>query len=190
MARGHVERLAPMVNDVLREAGVAAGDLDVIAVTTGPGSFTGARLGVAFARGLALASGARAVGVTVFEVLARAVPEGIAVVALDGRRGDIFLQRFDEGVAAFAPVAVPVGEAWRVMEGLERMTLFGSGRDAVLAHAPSAMQTVPDAPMHVDAAVVARIGAERVEAGVSARPAPFYLRAPDAKPQMAGLAGG
>ncbi len=70
MARGHDARLFPMIDEALAEAGLGYGDLDLIAVGTGPGNFTGARLAVSAARGLALATGAEAVGVDRFAALA------------------------------------------------------------------------------------------------------------------------
>ena len=70
MARGHQERLAPMVRDLMADCGVAFGDLDRIGVTVGPGSFTGLRVGLAFAKGLALALNRPCVGVGALEALA------------------------------------------------------------------------------------------------------------------------
>ena len=75
IGRGHAERLMPMIGEALAEAGLAYADLERIAVTTGPGSFTGTRIGVAVARGLALALGIRAVGVSVLDALIEAASE-------------------------------------------------------------------------------------------------------------------
>src|SRR6266853_3397229 len=91
LARGHAERLMPMLRAVMAEAGLAFAALDLIAVTTGPGSFTGIRVGLAAARGLALASGLPILGVTAFEALAQAVSPveraGLGLlVAIDSRR--------------------------------------------------------------------------------------------------------
>src|SRR5450432_1394851 len=74
LARGHAERLMPMLREVMAEADVDFAALALIAVTTGPGSFTGIRVGLAAARGLALASGLPILGITAFEALAGAVP--------------------------------------------------------------------------------------------------------------------
>ena len=184
MARGHVERLAPMIDELLASAGIAAADLDVIAVTTGPGSFTGARLGASFARGLALAAGARAVGVTVFEAMADGL-EGTVIVALDGRRDDLFVQRFRDGVPSEEPMAYPAENAWTIAEGAGAFTLTGSGGDLLLSHAPTA---IGEAATRIAAdfppATIALLGSRKRDA---APPSPLYMRAPDAKPQAATI---
>ena len=94
-ARGHAALLPVMVRDVLDEAGIAATDLDLIAVTVGPGSFTGIRAGLALAHGLALGAGIPVVSVTVGEALAAAlppIPERVLWCATDSRRGRVFLE--------------------------------------------------------------------------------------------------
>ena len=96
MDRGQAERLLPMLEALLAEAGVRWADLDGLAVCTGPGNFTGLRIAVAAARGLALALGVPAVGVTAFEALAE--PEGPSTVAILDRRGTVFVQAFRDGV--------------------------------------------------------------------------------------------
>jgi tRNA threonylcarbamoyl adenosine modification protein YeaZ len=128
--RGHVERLLPMIEALLAEAGAGWGDLDGIAVCTGPGNFTGLRVAVATARGLALALGVPAVGVTAFEALA--APDGPAAVAIEDRRGTVFVQAFRDGAALGEPVP---------------------GEDP---------QPVPEAALRVDCAVLARIAARRL----------------------------
>ena len=100
--RGHAERLMPMMAEVMEEAGLAFSDLGRIAVTVGPGSFTGVRVGVAAARGLALASGIATVGATSLAVMARQADERLGearggrllAVAVDARRGSVYLQLF------------------------------------------------------------------------------------------------
>lgn len=99
MARGQAEALLPMVRAVLDEAGAAFADLDLLAVTVGPGAFTGLRIGLAAARGLALATGLPCLGVTTLEAVAQAVPAaartGDAILAvLDTRRDDVYAQTF------------------------------------------------------------------------------------------------
>ena len=161
VTRGHVERLAPMVSEVLRDARVVPSALDRIGVTCGPGGFTGARLGAAFARGLALASGACAVGVTTLEALAFPHLIRPVVVALDGRRGDLFVQRFGTGAGESDPVAIPV----------EDLAGFLKAHGSPLVVGP---QDVPP----INPVDVARIAAGQGQPEV---PCPLYLRAPDAK---------
>jgi tRNA threonylcarbamoyladenosine biosynthesis protein TsaB len=96
--RGHAGLLPVMARDVLAEAAIAAASLDFVAVTVGPGSFTGIRAGLALAHGIALAAGVPVVGVTVGEALADSLPYLGARqlwVAIDSRRGRVFLERGD-----------------------------------------------------------------------------------------------
>ena len=110
MDRGHAEALFPMIETVLADAGVNYGELERIAVCTGPGSFTGVRIGVAAARGLALGLGVPAIGITRFEALAVS-EHGASTVALPGRGGEIFVQDFyADGAPAGAP-RIETGEA-------------------------------------------------------------------------------
>src|SRR5690606_26907179 len=98
MATGQAERLMPMIDEVLRESGRKLQDLDAIAVTEGPGTFTGVRVGVAAARGLALATGLPIRATTSLHVMAhralaevgRAFPEGLLAVSVDARGGQVF----------------------------------------------------------------------------------------------------
>ncbi|WP_293484672.1 tRNA (adenosine(37)-N6)-threonylcarbamoyltransferase complex dimerization subunit type 1 TsaB [Phenylobacterium sp.] len=174
MARGHQERLAPMAQAVMAEAGLPFGRLERIGVTVGPGSFTGLRVGVAFAKGLGSALGRPVAGVGTLEALA-AEADGLVAAALDARRGQVYLQIFEAGAALMAPDVLPVGAAHaRLTEvgGGRPMTFVGSGA-ALLAGPADAVQ----APEGCDARIVARLAARRAPAPV----APLYLRAPDAK---------
>src|SRR5689334_25447264 len=97
MRYGHVEALLPMIDRVVAASGVSRSALDVIAVAIGPGGFTGIRVGLGAAQGIALALGARLVGVTSFDAVAAALPpgRGAALIALDSRRDDLYVQLFD-----------------------------------------------------------------------------------------------
>ena len=108
MNRGHAERLFPMIDELMAEAGCSPGDLSRIAVCTGPGSFTGLRVGVAAARGLALGLGIPAIGVTRFEAL---IGPGEREVTLPGRGGTIYRQTFDDNGAPHGPPAMSEGTA-------------------------------------------------------------------------------
>jgi tRNA threonylcarbamoyladenosine biosynthesis protein TsaB len=176
MARGHQERLAPMAQAVMRDAGLAFDSLDRIGVTVGPGSFTGLRVGVAFAKGLASALGVPAVGIGTLEALA-AQAQGLVAAAIDARRDQLYLQVFDRGHPLMAPDVLPVGQAAaRLVElSLGRtLTVIGSGAPLLAAGAPGAAVMTPEG---CDARDVARLAASRSPAPLQ----PLYLRAPDAK---------
>jgi len=106
MRHGHAEALLPMIDRVMTATGLSPTDIDTVAVTVGPGGFTGIRAGLAAAHGLALAAGAELVGVSSFTAVAAPIPEsGISLlVVLDSRRDDLYVQLFD---ATHAPVAGP-----------------------------------------------------------------------------------
>jgi tRNA threonylcarbamoyladenosine biosynthesis protein TsaB len=176
MARGHQERLAPMAQAVMAEAGLAFPSLERIGVTVGPGSFTGLRVGIAFAKGLASALDIPAVGVGTLEALAADLP-GFVFVAIDARRGQLYGQPFEDGRPLMAPDALAAETAAARLAELcmgRPVTLVGSG-------APLLADLVPTAnilPLEgADARQVARLAAARQPAPLR----PLYLRAPDAK---------
>src|SRR6202020_2668099 len=118
MVRGHAEALLPLLQRVMQAAGLTFPDIDRIAVTTGPGSFTGLRVGIAAARGIALAANKPAVGVST--LLAYAAPHladdetAPVVAAIDARHGHVYLQTFAPGGrSAIAPKLAPLSEAVR-----------------------------------------------------------------------------
>src|SRR5204863_8655790 len=120
MARGHQERLAPMLQALLAETGVALAEVDRIAVTVGPGSFTGLRVGVAFAKGLALALSKPAVGIGALEALCASVAgPGLTLAIADARRNQAYWQAFADGQAASPPGAWAVADIvdWAVERG-------------------------------------------------------------------------
>ena len=185
MTRGHAERLAPMVAEVLNEAKLSASDLDGIAVTTGPGSFTGSRLGVSFARGLALATGVPAVGVSVFEAMAHVFGGEQVVVSLKGKNGTVLLQCFEANSPVTGPLELPSLTAWQALPKTGLYDGIGTEFDFVLSHAPDDVKERGSAKecQSVTSEIIARIGTERIVQN-SPLPSPLYLRAPDAKPQM------
>jgi len=173
MERGHSERVGGLVRGVMAQSGVGFGDLDRIGVTVGPGSFTGLRVGLAFAKGLAVALNIPCVGVGALEALALSHGGGGRIcAAIDARRGQVYFQAFEDGASLDAPAILPIEAANQRLEGLP--TLVGSG--AALLTAPEG--AVIDLRPYADPVAVARL-AERVEDPT--RPAPLYLRAPDAK---------
>ena len=112
MAQGQAERLFSALDDLLARAGHAYADLDRIAVTTGPGSFTGLRIGLSAARGLGLALDLPVVGVPSLRALSLSAPHGPAAVLLDARRGEAYLQLFvAPGAPAGPAMLLPMAEA-------------------------------------------------------------------------------
>ena len=189
MVRGHAEALIPLVAKVMAAAGAAFTDIDRIAVTTGPGSFTGLRVGISAARGMALATGKPAYGVTTLAVFAGpliAADDSIPVtVAIDARHDHVYLQIFGAGGRTLvAPRIASVRDAARdAANGPAR--IVGTGA-AMVAAAWPAGETPPalvDELRAPDIIWVAQLGAAAIES--SSPPKPLYLRAPDAQPQDA-----
>jgi len=177
MARGHQERLAPMARRVMGEAGLAFADLERIGVTVGPGSFTGLRVGLAFAKGLASALGIPLVGVGALEALAGEAGGGLVFAAVDARRDQVYLQGFEDGRPLMAPDALELGTAAaRLAEiaAARPLTLVGSGAPLLADFVPAARVLTPAG---ADARQVARLAAARAPAPAR----PLYLRAPDAR---------
>ncbi|HEU0070634.1 MAG TPA: tRNA (adenosine(37)-N6)-threonylcarbamoyltransferase complex dimerization subunit type 1 TsaB [Alphaproteobacteria bacterium] len=189
MARGQSEALMPMIARVMALANVGFADLAGIGVTNGPGAFTGLRIGLAAARAMALASAKPAIGVTTLEAIAAAANiAGELVVAIDAKREDLYLQRFANGAPAESPYAALPG-AFVAPAGPYALAGDGAARlFETLPQETRARVSLLAEPRLPDAAVVARLAAERLAAGVDiASPRPLYLRPPDAKlPQDGG----
>jgi len=182
MARGHAEALVGMVQGVLGRSNVAIGEIDRIAVTLGPGTFTGVRIGLSLARGLKLAQGTPVCGLTSLEAIRLNVednPEGRPIACLiDARRGEFYLAAWSaEGVKLVAPCAVRHEEAVDLVPpeclvlgtGADRLIEIVEDGDFQRARAPD----LPDAARIAEAAV-----------GLTPRdepPRPVYLRPPGAK---------
>ena len=180
MTRGHQERLAPMARDLAAGAGVAFKDLDRIAVTVGPGSFTGLRVGLAFAKGLALALDRPCVGIGTLEALAASAPaRGYVAAVIDAGRGQIYLQIFEGGAAVTAPDILPLETAaarLAELQGGGQISLVGPGAALLGGVIAGARQADLAAPLPE---AIARLAL----AAPLAPPRPLYLRAPDAKPK-------
>ena len=188
MQRGHAEALVPLIARVMEQAALAFTELDRIAVTVGPGSFTGLRVGISAARAIALAAGKPAVGVST--LAAYAAPymaqndSAPVVAAIDARHDHVYLQAFGVGGRALiAPCIMSLREAAQVAS--ENAHLVGSAAQLLAAAWPAGKKppaTVEPRPAP-DIAWAARLGATARES--NAPPRPLYLRAPDAKPQAA-----
>lgn len=193
MPRGHAEALMPMVDEVLAEADIEARDLDLIAATRGPGSFTGVRIAIAAARGLALVTHAKLFGTDSLSVMARASliagaePQGPFAVAVDARRGMIYFGLFDAAARKLdGPLLVSPDDAARTLaEGVRLAVGNGAALLAKAAEAQGRELGVTLDSLQPSAAALAEIAFESGETCEVLRP--LYLRPPDAKPQAPAL---
>ena len=188
MARGHAEALMPLVRDVLIAAG-GLGRIERIAVTVGPGSFTGLRVGLACARAMGLGTGLPVVGVTTLAALAAPVIDagsGMAVAAaIDARHGRVFFELFGpDGRSCAPPQLMAAQDAARAV-GAGGALAVGSGADALIAASRGNLLRKADARHDApDPIWLARLGAACDPDG--SPPRPLYLKAADAHPQQAG----
>jgi tRNA threonylcarbamoyladenosine biosynthesis protein TsaB len=163
MEKGQAERLMPLLNALLAEADIDWTALTRIGVGTGPGNFTGVRISVAAARGLALGLGIPAVGITRLETLAHCLPRPLTVIE-DARRGEVYVQAF--GTDAPDALLLDASDLTQVLETPHR-TGSAAGPNALPAAMPFAQ-------------AIAELALARPLP--QSRPAPFYLRGADAAP--------
>ncbi len=184
MEKGHAEALAPMIEDAMRLAGVTFPQLDRIAVTTGPGTFTGVRIGLAMARGLGLALSIPVIGIDTLSAIAANETERVPLlIAADARNDEIYAALFDESRRLIWGPKVTRG-AEVVASLLLRTLVLGSAAPVILATSGRTDLTASRASPLPDAAAFGRMAADADAQGM---PSPLYLRAPDAKPQTAPL---
>jgi tRNA threonylcarbamoyl adenosine modification protein YeaZ len=189
MARGHAEAVMPLIARVMDAAAIEFAVLDRVAVTTGPGSFTGLRVGIAAARGIALAAAKPAIGLTTFAGFAApyiaADDSTPLVTAIDARHQHVYLQVFGSGGRTIIPPRIaPLREAVRAaMVGPARIVGSAAGLIAAAWPRLEPPPVLVDQREACDIDWIARLGATASEPEES--PTPFYLRAPDAQPQGA-----
>ncbi len=171
MARGQAERLLPMLEETLAEAGLGWGDLDALAVCTGPGNFTGLRLAVAAARGIAMGMAIPAIGISRFEALAEGVA-GPSRVALLDPKGETVVQLFEDGD--------PLGPPQPDSAEPPRDGTICLGHDARATAARLGLRAGSE-ETRADLTRLARAAARRLGGPVSP-PAPLYVRPADAAP--------
>lgn len=179
IGKGHAERLMALVDQAFDHGKLQLSDIGKVAVTIGPGSFTGIRVGVAAARGFALSLGVEAVGITTLETVARAYQKqnaGKAVaVAFDAKRDEVYLQTFDAAGKAVSPAQLLSIEDARAALASFDGDIAGTGIGVLRDTQP---ETEKD---HFPIAIVAELAAEKAPG--EAKPKPLYLRGPDARPQ-------
>jgi tRNA threonylcarbamoyladenosine biosynthesis protein TsaB len=177
MARGHAEALAPLVQQTMAEAGLGFADLDRLAVTTGPGTFTGQRVGLAFMRGLRVALKKPLIGITTLEAMAAATEASKAAAIHDAKRDEAYLLLWESDATVFAPAVMPFAEAVEKIRAFGSCALAGTGAPAAAEQLGQGF--VLSAIRQPDALWVARLALARP--APDSAPAPLYLRAPDAK---------
>lgn len=178
MTRGHQERLGGFLRDVAERAGGFA-TLDRIGVTVGPGSFTGLRVGLAFAQGLGAALDRPVVGISALDALAASAPSTPLTAALiDARRGQVYARFWRDGVPTGEP------EALNLEDAAARIAALGAGIHLVGTGAPLLAGRFPDsAVLPLDGPSPEALAALTAAADpASDPPRPLYLRAPDATP--------
>jgi tRNA threonylcarbamoyladenosine biosynthesis protein TsaB len=187
------EALMPMVDAAMRKAGLPPAALDLVAATVGPGSFTGIRVGLAAARGIALATDAQLVGVSSFEAVAAGLAQGLAppdcgdvqflLIALESRREDLYVQLF---AIPWNPVGPPasmmpaaLGEAVNAAVGSARLLIAGDAAQRAALVLSNCADTIIVEDSAPDAVGVLRAGLHRWRSGAVEAPRPLYLRPPD-----------
>jgi tRNA threonylcarbamoyladenosine biosynthesis protein TsaB len=187
MKRGHAEALMPLIARVMKESGLPFAALDRVAVTTGPGSFTGLRVGLSAARGIGLAAGKPVVGLTTLSAYAAPIVseagEQPVISAIDARHDQVYFQVVSgNGSSLIRPKVAPIEEALAASR-FGACWLVGNAAKILADRWPS--DAPPpfkvDAQAAPDITWVAWLGAAVSPNTAPARP--YYLRAPDAKPQ-------
>ena len=187
MQRGHAEALMPLLARVIKDCGIGFADLDRIAVTTGPGSFTGLRVGISAARGIGLAAEKPVVGVTTLAAYAapllREHGKHPIISAIDARHHHVYFQVVSgDGASLIAPRVASIDEALDAAR-FGAPQLVGNAANILGDRWPSDLPTplLIDAQLAPEIQWVAWLGAAVDPELSPARP--YYLRAPDAKPQ-------
>ena len=182
----HSEILLPLLENALKQYGATISDVDLFAVSAGPGSFTGVRIGAATVKGLAFAENKPCVAVSPLEAMAKTVGRGYVCPVMDARRDQFYTALFKDGVRITEDSALSVEEIKNQLKDLPEVTICGDGRDKFLSLCPEASNLFPasDAMTDQNAVSVALCGFELFEKGLAVNPEslqPVYLRMPQAE---------
>jgi tRNA threonylcarbamoyladenosine biosynthesis protein TsaB len=187
LERGHAEVLVPMIEGVLADAGLTYHDLDLLAVTTGPGAFTGIRIGLSTARSLALASKLPLIGISNFTALAEALPVSEkqgrkSLVVLETKRADFYACLCGEDLSLLAdPQAVDEAGLCNLAGGGPLLLAGDATERALPLLAGTGLDiATSSAGTHVNPAIVAALANDIKNSGVAfEKPSPLYLKPPD-----------
>ena len=174
MQKGQAERLMPLLEEVLSDANANWSDLTAIGVGIGPGNFTGIRISVSAARGLALSLNIPAIGVSTFEALRHGTP-GVVIATVPAPRNMFYLQVLGNGDGQ-APVQCDL-DTLPSLPVLAEPAVIGVYPDEIATRCAGQAQN----PVYTLPAAIARIAAQR-RSRTAQRPAPLYIRAADAAP--------
>lgn len=189
MPRGQSEALAPMIDEVMKLAGISFDRLDGIAVTRGPGAFTGLRIGLAAARAMALAIAKPCIGITTFDSLTvqtrqrENIETGTALlVAIESKRAEIFVSMYGaDDALLIEPTAVKPEAIEKMPENITSVIVVGDASEKIESALIGRVDVRRIHDIEVpDAKVVAALGLNILGEPALAPPTPFYLRPPDA----------
>lgn len=183
----HTSRLLPLAAGLLEDAGLRWHDIELIAVGLGPGTFTGLRIGIASARGLAAATGAPLVGVGTLRALAAGGGGGRVLAVIDARRGEVFVAGYDDGRELIGPAAVAPGAVAELAGGPPWLAVGdGALRFRQLLEGGGLIVAPERSPLHLvsSAAILRLAAADEVDARGDVLP--IYVRLPDAELALRG----
>ena len=172
MQKGHAELLFPIINRVLTDASVAMSEVELISVATGPGNFTGIRIGVAAARGMSLSLGVPAIGVSTFSALARGL-NGRVLAICDARAEQVYFQVFEDGAQKSQPELSGINEISTIIGRADNCVGFRAAEIAKLVGADRHIVDFPPPEVFGRVALSAK-------SDPLIRPAPLYIRSADA----------
>lgn len=190
----HSETMLPMVENMLAKAAVNIGDIDAFAVSEGPGSFTGVRIGVSLIKGLAFGTGKPCIGVSTLAALAKNLDgyDGYVVPVMDARRNQVYTAVFKDGARLTKDMLLPLDELKaRLIEiGAQNIRLCGDGYDLARGYFNNSEITVTDTPPllipqnALSVALVADEFLSRDESKTDRELSAHYLRASQAEREL------